>query len=151
LSVGRMSQGHYREAIECDLRALQIARSLGNRNMEANQLYNLGDDYNMVEDFEAAAEHYRLAAAAYGDAQGDGAQPAHDGARAGLASAYAGMGRLEEAMVLAEEATAIEFDNGATLDGLAAMTTLGSVYRRLGRLADALEVLSYAWEICSTI
>jgi tetratricopeptide (TPR) repeat protein len=147
----RMSQGRYREGVDYEEQALQLARRLGNRTMEANQLYNLANDYMLLEDFEAAAEHYRLAATAYGDAAADDGQPAHDSARGGLATALAGLGRLDEAMVLAEEATAIEFANGSTLDGVSAMTTLGSVYRRLRRLDDALEVLDFALDVCATL
>jgi tetratricopeptide (TPR) repeat protein len=148
LGLIRDCQGRLREAIDCQLRSLDIARTAGNRTQEAVQLLNLGSIHLRLEEYDAAARFHRQALVAF-DAIGQATGAAE--ARHGLAAAYAWLGRHDEALALAEQALAVEIEYGHLLTQAEIMVTIGRVYQRQGRHGDAVEQLAQALAVCRDV
>jgi tetratricopeptide (TPR) repeat protein len=148
LGAVREGQGRFRDAVQCHERGLAVARSAGVRQSESSQLFNLGETYLRLEEYETAARHYRMAA----DIEEElGQRLALAESWHGVARAYAGLGRFAQALPLAEEALAVEIEHGRTVERVLVMDTLAVIYRGLGRLTEAVEQLGEAIEWCREI
>ena len=148
LGLVRDSQGRFREAIDCQLRGLEIARSAGNRTQEAVQLLNLGAIHLRLEEFEASATFHQQAMVAF-ETIGQPAGAAES--RHGLADTFIHLGRYDEALALAEHALAVAIEHSHLLTQAEIMVTIGRIYQKQGRHEDAVEQLARALAVCRDV
>jgi tetratricopeptide (TPR) repeat protein len=145
LGLVRDTQGRFADALNLHNRGLRIAREARLPKSEAAALINLAYAHVHLRDYARAAGLYRRAQVIV--RQGADRYPQAVVA-AGLALAHEGLGDLALALTHAEVALLVnqEFDlprgRALILDGI------GSIYRRLGRLGDALDALGEALSAC---
>ena len=145
--------GDYGEAVRFGQEALSLARTLGDRSIEAVATSFLGITHAAMGEFSAAATFFERNVALEGDLRAEtfGA-PAIQSALSGanLADVLSELGRFDEAIGHAEAAVQIAeaADHPLTLNfGLAG---LGRAHLRRGDLPRATRVLERGLELCRT-
>ncbi len=94
----------YDRSIDCNRRALELAREIGDRRGEGNHLRNLGNAYGDLGQVEKAIEYYEDALVIVreiGDRRGEGAWLGN------LGRTYSDLGQVEEAIAYFKYALAI--------------------------------------------
>lgn len=71
LGVTHESQGNYKEALELELKALELRKQIGDRSKIANTLNNLGIIHDEMGDFKKALEYYFEARKIYEELKND--------------------------------------------------------------------------------
>ena len=104
-----MLMGDYPKAIECYKAALAIAKEIGDRGGEGNNLNNLGVAYGSLEEHLAARDRFREAAGVFDELRrelADGQRVTifveHSKAYRGLVAALVALGEHAEALLVAE-------------------------------------------------
>jgi tetratricopeptide (TPR) repeat protein len=142
LGLIRDFQGRYTDAVEDQLRGLELARSAGLPAQEGRHLSNLAITYLRLEHYEAAADVSRQAVdvlAATGDLLTT-AEPRYH-----LAISCAELRRdFDEALAMAEESLAVAMDHGRQTLSALAIQAIGFIYLRMGDVNRAVDILGEA-------
>jgi tetratricopeptide (TPR) repeat protein len=148
LGLVRDAQGRYRDARRCQQRALAIARRAGNRAQEGTQLVNLAYSHLRLEEYAEATDLYRQA---YDLFERSGEPFGVAQAQYGLAMALQGLDRLDDALAHAQASLAGAGSFAQVAGRIRVLATIGSIQRRMGHLADALDQLTEALRECREV
>jgi tetratricopeptide (TPR) repeat protein len=135
---------HYRDRMEVDARGVEAAGRWGNGWAEADMLKRLGRVCTVAGDFDSAERHMRAAAAGYraaGDVHGS------VDAEEGLASLYRDRGADETAAAMFTRVLAANRELGDDRRVGLTLINLGMLLPKLGRSAEAIELLGEAQEL----
>jgi tetratricopeptide (TPR) repeat protein len=135
-------QGRYGEAVQCQLRGLELTRSAGLKTQEGRHLINLAFAYVRMEQYEAAAQACRQAIDVL-EPTGETLMLAEP--RYYLAIVYVELERhLDEAVALAEDVIAVAVEHGRSTMTAIAVHAVGYAYLRMGDLARGIDILGEA-------
>ena len=149
---GLWAAGKYDRGIESELRALDIARALGDRNCEINVARVRGMLHFTCGEFERAIQIFEAGLGLLDE----GAVSARFhtfysvSLRVGLGLAHARLGRLAEALETAIAALRIAKSVGDLHDLSVAYSALGFVHFQQGEFQSAVHVLERGLEICES-
>ena len=142
--IQQYQASQYSAARDSWQQALDIYRSINDRNGEAGALTNLGNVYRSLRQYPQAREAYTQALAIFqhlGDRDGEAI------ALTGLGIVYRSLGQYPQAIEAYSQALAIFQDLGDRDGEARALTGLGSVYDSLGQYPQAREAYSQALAI----
>ena len=134
----------YDRSIDCNRRALELAREIGDRRGEGNALGNLGRAYSALGQVEKAIEYYEDALVilrGIGDRRGEG------NALGNLGNAYGDLGQVEKAIEYYEDALVIVREIGDRRGEGVWLGNLGNAYGDLGQVEEAIAYFKYALAI----
>lgn len=144
LGLAYANLGDTTKAIEYHERALVIAREIGDRRNEGNQLGNLGIAYAVLGDAAKTIEYYQQAlviAREIGDRRGEGTGLGN------LGIAYAELKDATKAIEYYQQALVIAREIGNRRGEGNQLANLGKAYERLGDVQKALELWRQARRI----
>ena len=142
------SLGQFERAIHCYNQALDVARGLGDRQVEGATLGSLGLVYRHLGQIEQAIGLYEQAltiAREMGERQREGVQLGHIG------TACLALGQVERAIRLYEQALTIAREFGDRRREGIRLGSLGNAYRVLGQLERAMGFYEQALTIAREI
>ena len=138
----------YEKSVDCNKKALKIAREMGNRPSEETTLGNLGNVYYSLGQVERAIEYYADAlviAREIGDRRGE------ENARGNLGNAYYAIGQVEKAIECYEDALVIARELGDRRGEGSWLGNLGNAYSQLMQVEKAIEYYAEALVIARDI
>ncbi len=140
--------GEYQKAIRYYEKALTIAKEIGDRKCEGEQLGNLGNVYSVTDEFRKSIEYYEKAltiAKEIGDRRNEGIWLGNSGID------YRRLRELEKAIYYLEKALEIALELKDKRNEPRWLTEFGLVHRVRGEIEKAVEYYEKALEITQDI
>ncbi|KEI69117.1 hypothetical protein A19Y_4470 [Planktothrix agardhii NIVA-CYA 126/8] len=138
------SLGQYQKAIEFHQQSLTIAREIGDRNGEGNNLNNLGNAYHSLGQYQKAIEFYQQSltiAREIGDLNGEGK------ALGNLGNAYGSLGQYQKAIEFYQQSLTLAREIGdRNIEGNA-LNNLGLALFELKNFPEAEKYLFSSLEV----
>lgn len=117
-------------------------------DFEATTLHGMADAYLRLDQFEAAADHFRRALARYAP---DGHSQHRAYGLSGLGNAYRGLGDFDQAVACIEESRELSVRNNDRQGQADALHSLGRVFAHFGQADRARDCWKQALEIFEAV
>uniref|UniRef100_A0A0C1RB69 Transcriptional regulator n=1 Tax=Tolypothrix bouteillei VB521301 TaxID=1479485 RepID=A0A0C1RB69_9CYAN len=136
--------GQYQQAISIRQQSLEVARKIGDRQLEAQSLHNLGTVYNLLGQYQRAMELYQESLEIARDLR----DRQHEAKSLnGLGTAYYWMGQYQQAVEFRQQSLEIAISIGDRQGVAIALSGLGAAYSLLEQFQQAIEFHSKQLEI----